>query len=107
MLHERAYPLVLEKTMLREECLMPRPSLVSLLSAPFAVFRRKKLLAHADVATLRNLHWKEFEELVAEAFRRIGYSVTGAGPISGDGVDLIATAPTEKVFVQCEQRHSA
>src|SRR2546423_10533770 len=51
-------------------------ALVLLIPAPFAAvrrYRRKQLLdAQSDLATIRNLHWQEFEKLVAEAFNRIG-----------------------------------
>lgn len=87
-------------------------ALAFLLPAPFAAVRRhrrKKLLdAQADLVTIRNLHWQEFEKLVAEAFNRIGYAVTEAGGSSAEGgVDLVATAPNEKILVQCKHWRAA
>ena len=72
-------------------------------------YRRRKLLdTQADIASIRKLHWKEFEKLVAEVFRRIGYTVVDAGTLSaGVAADLVATAPHEEVLVQCEHRRSA
>ena len=90
----------------------PFIALVCLIPAPFAGlrhYRRKKLLdTQADIASIRKLHWKEFEKLVAEVFRRIGYTVVDAGTLSaGVAADLVATAPHEEVLVQCEHRRSA
>ena len=50
-----------------------------LLAAPFAYFngrRKRKLLDdQQDVDSIKALGWKEFEELVAEAYRRQGFRV--------------------------------
>ena len=50
------------------------------------------------------LTWQDFEKLVAEAFRRDGYSVAenGCGGPDG-GVDLVLRRGNEKFFVQCKQ----
>ena len=90
----------------------PFIALICLIPAPLAGlrhYRRKKLLdTQADIASIRKLHWKEFEKLVAEVFRRIGYTVVDAGTLSaGVAADLVATAPHEEVLVQCEHRRSA
>jgi len=87
-------------------------ALVLLLPTPFAAmrrYRRKKLLdAQSDLATIRNLHWQEFEKLVAEAFNRIGYTVAEAGGSSAEGgIDLVATAANEKILVQCKHWRAA
>lgn len=89
----------------------PFIALICLIPAPFAGlrhYRRKKLLdTQADIASIQKLHWKEFEKLVAEVFRRIGYTVMDAGTLSaGVAADLVATAPHEEVLVQCEHRRS-
>jgi restriction system protein len=87
-------------------------ALLAALPAPFAFQRRqrrKKLLdAQADLDSIRNLHWQEFEKLVAEAFNRIGYGVAEApGELAERGVDLVATAGEEKIFVQCKHWREA
>lgn len=67
---------------------------------------RAKLLDDVDAARIRTMHWKEFDRLVCEVFRRIGYTITD-GTASKDGeVDFIATTATEKVLVQCDRRNS-
>lgn len=53
---------------------------------------------------LTNMTWKEFEQLVGEAFRLRGYSVieNGGGGADG-GIDLILKKGGEKFIVQCKQ----
>lgn len=80
--------------------------------APFAAFRqirRKKLFeASADVESIRRLHWKQFEMLVAETLRRVGYRVVEQRrSLSDSGPDLIASSPDETLLVRCEHRRSA
>ena len=67
---------------------------VILIPAPVAAFnawrKRKLLLSQKDLNSVRSLSWREFEELVAEAYRRQGYTVienSGSGP--DDGIDLV------------------
>lgn len=56
----------------------------------------------ADV--LDGMSWQQFEQLVGEAFRLQGYSVseTGGGGADG-GVDLVLNKGGEKFLVQCKQ----
>jgi restriction system protein len=87
-------------------------ALVFLIPAPFAAYRRyrrKQLLdMQASLESIRNLHWKEFEKLVAEAFSRIGYSVAEArGSAREAGIHLIANAVNERIFVQCKHWRAA
>jgi restriction system protein len=87
-------------------------ALVFLIPAPFVAYgryRRKQLLdKQANLESIRNLHWKEFEKLVAEAFGRIGYSVAEARGSSREaGIHLIASAANEKIFVQCKHWRAA
>lgn len=87
-------------------------ALLFLIPAPFAAYqrhRRKKLLdTHADLGRIRDLHWREFEALVAEAFSRIGYRVTvGPGSSSAGEINLVATAANEKILVQCKHWRAA
>jgi hypothetical protein len=65
----------------------------------------KRLSAHPDL--VRNLHWRDFEALIAELFRRDGFEVT-ATPSRGDkGVDLFAARRTGLgtllYVVECKQ----
>ncbi len=49
------------------------------------------------------MNWREFEELVGEAYRRQGYAVEenqGAGP--DEGIDLVLTKGGDLVLVQCK-----
>jgi restriction system protein len=89
--------------------------LLCLIGAGLSASRRQaRLKLVADVAqskaadALDGMSWREFEMLVAEAFRLQGYRVleTGGGGADG-GVDLVLTkaAPgsAEKFLVQCKQ----
>lgn len=78
-----------------------------LLVAPFAFFnsRRKanQLDKQRNINTVRDLHWRNFEELVAEAFRRQGYRVTEGGYGADGGIDLVLRKGNEVILVQCKQ----
>lgn len=80
-------------------------------AAVVAAFRgreRAKLLdVQYDLNSVKALDWRQFERLVAEAYRRLGFRVrvTGQGGADG-GVDLILTRASEKVIVQCKQWRS-
>ena len=70
-----------------------------------ATITRKLTFASAkDIEAIRAMSWREFETLVAEAYRRQGYSVeeTGGGGADG-GIDLILRGKGQKVIVQCKQ----
>jgi restriction system protein len=88
----------------------PLFAITFLLAAPFAFFngRRKcKLLDdQQDIDSINALSWKEFEELVAEAYRRQGFRVieNGFGPDGGVDVKLIKGNQT--TLVQCKQWRS-
>lgn len=83
---------------------------IFLLAAPFAFFnirRKRKLLDdQQDIYSIKALSWKEFEELVAEAYRRQGFRVieNGFGPDGGVDVKLIKNNQT--TLVQCKQWRS-
>jgi restriction system protein len=50
------------------------------------------------------MSWREFEQLVGEAFRQRGYQISensGGGP--DGGVDLVLRKGSEKWLVQCKQ----
>jgi len=78
-----------------------------LLPAPISAFnswRKRKLLDdQKNIQSIRNLTWREFEELVAEAYRRQGYTVienTTAGADGGIDVKLMKDGHTH--LVQCK-----
>ncbi|MCC6542988.1 MAG: restriction endonuclease [Nitrospirae bacterium] len=86
----------------------PIIALLLLIPAPISVinsWRKRKLLDKQEsIDTVRNLNWKEFEELVGEAYRRQGYTVyenTSAGP--DGGIDLTLKKNGELILVQCKQ----
>ncbi|MDQ1062666.1 restriction endonuclease [Stenotrophomonas sp. SORGH_AS_0282] len=68
--------------------------------------RRRRILLET-CTTLESLAapgWRQFEQLVGEAFRRQGYVVeeTGLGGADG-GIDLVLRKDTQRVLVQCKQ----
>lgn len=70
--------------------------------------RRKKLYhnieSRSDVAALSEISWQDFEGLVAEYYRRNGFTVGqegGNGP--DDGIDLVLRKNKGLYLVQCKQ----
>ena len=55
----------------------------------------------ADV--LDGMTWQQFERLVGEAFRLLGYRVMETGGSADGGVDLVLNKDGEKHLVQCKQ----
>lgn len=88
---------------------IPAPYIASLilLAAPFAFLntRRKaiQLDSQRNIQTVRDLHWRNFEELVAEAYRRQGYRVTEGGYGADGGIDLELRKDGHLTLVQCKQ----
>lgn len=83
-------------------------SLVLLLPAPFSYLdsrRKRKLLnKQSDLDSIRSLSWKEFEELVGEAYRRKGYSVIENHGVGSDGgIDLRLNKVGNLFLVQCKR----
>jgi restriction system protein len=83
-------------------------SIVLLFPAPFALYDslRKKVLLdrQSDLDSIKSLSWKEFEELIAEAYRHKGYSVIEnykSGP--DGGIDLVLKKSGNHVLVQCKR----
>jgi len=90
----------------------PLVALVLLLPAPIAAlnsWRKRRLLdSQKGIDSIRALGWREFEELVGEAYRRQGYTVienNSAGP--DEGIDLVLKKDGGLVLVQCKQWKSA
>lgn len=83
-------------------------AILCLLAAGFSALqgmsRRKLLDNQAGIQSILSLSWREFEQLVGEAFRRQGYDVaeTGGGGADG-GVDLVLLGHGETVLVQCKR----
>ncbi len=60
--------------------------------------------SRADVASLNEMSWGEFETLVAEHFKRKGFEVAREGGSGPDGgIDLVLRKGREKRLVQCKQ----
>jgi restriction system protein len=77
---------------------------LSIGSAIRAVFARKLLDRQSSMDSIRSLSWQQFEILVAEAFRRRGYSILengGGGP--DGGVDVVLHKRGQEFLVQCKQ----
>jgi restriction system protein len=90
----------------------PIVALILLIPAPIAAlnsWRKRRLLdSQKGIDSIRALSWREFEELVGEAYRRQGYGVienTSAGP--DEGIDLVLKKNGGLVLVQCKQWKSA
>lgn len=88
--------------------LAPVVAFFLLIPAPISAFhawRKRQLLDNQkNIESIRRLNWKEFEELVAEAYRRKGYSVTenyGAG--ADGGIDIRLEKDGHVHLVQCKQ----
>lgn len=67
--------------------------------------RRSRLLAtRTDLASIASLSWREFEQLVGQAFRQQGFLVaeTGQGGADG-GVDLVLRRDGRVSLVQCKR----
>jgi restriction system protein len=86
----------------------PSISLCLLCLAAFSGLRAsvnsRMLRQQAVLDSLCRLSWKQFEDLVGEAYRRQGYAVkeiVGGG--ADDGVDLILTRNGETTLVQCKR----
>ena len=96
-------------SMVFKAVVIPAPYIagVILLAAPFAFLntRRKaiQLDTQRNIQTVRDLHWRNFEELVAEAYRRQGYRVTEGGYGADGGIDLELRKDGQLTLVQCKQ----
>ncbi|WDJ98194.1 restriction endonuclease [Xanthomonas campestris pv. incanae] len=78
--------------------------LAALLSYLGTRSRRHFLETRTSLESLAAGGWRQFEQLVGEAFRRQGYSVevTGLGGPDG-GIDLILRKEGRRTLVQCKQ----
>jgi len=66
-------------------------------------WRRLLVSKAANLPSLRQMGWPDFELLVGQAYRNQGYLVTERGGRQADGgVDLELTRGSERVIVQCK-----
>ncbi|OYU46328.1 MAG: restriction endonuclease [Burkholderiales bacterium PBB4] len=85
--------------------------LLCLAGAGLSAYRRRsraRLLANAtandSARVVDQMAWREFEQLVGEAFRRQGFAVAELGGTGPDGgVDLELSKGGERFLVQCKQ----
>jgi restriction system protein len=81
---------------------------ILLFQALLASLRKNKeasiLRNHRTVEEIRAMSWQDFERLVGQAYRKIGWRVeeTGLGGADG-GIDLVMHRGREKVIVQCKR----
>jgi len=66
--------------------------------------RRRLLETQTGLDSIRALSWRQFEQLVGEAFRRQGYTVqeNGLGGADG-GIDLLLRKEGKLTLVQCKR----
>lgn len=65
--------------------------------------RRNLLDTRSDLESLRTMNWRELEQLVSEAYRRLGFQVEGNGQRGADGgVDLLLRRNGQITLVQCK-----
>lgn len=71
----------------------------------FNSLRKRKLLnQQTDLESIKSLSWKEFEELVGEAYRRKGYLVVeNHGTGADGGIDLRLRKSGNLILVQCKR----
>jgi restriction system protein len=81
-----------------------------ILSAGSAIraWSRARLLRNVqDIDSVRKITWQNFERLIGEVYRRLGYRIeeTGQGGADG-GIDLVIRKHGKTMLVQCKQwRH--
>lgn len=87
--------------------LAPLTLLIAAMVSGLVKRKRTRLLAQAeartDAAPLRQLSWREFEQLVGAHFERRGYTVSFTPEGADGGVDVIARKGSETFLVQCKQ----
>jgi restriction system protein len=80
----------------------------AVISAFNATRKRKQLDRQSGIGSIRQLSWRHFEELVAEAYRRRGYRVVENTTAGADGgIDLRLERNGSRLLVQCKQWRSA
>ncbi len=79
-------------------------AIAALSSAASRRARRKLLEQQTDLDSIRDLPWDDFEHLVGEAYRRLGYHVreTGSDDRHG-GADLVLRKRGQTTLVECKR----
>jgi len=82
-----------------------------LIPIPFSIFnswRKRELVdRQRGLQSIQTLCWKQFEELVAEAYRRKGYTVMENPGVGADGgIDIRLQKDGQLRLVQCKQWQS-
>lgn len=89
--------------------IVPVAFIFGAIGSVFARAKRRKLIDDVASATrpgktVEGIGWQQFEQLVGEAFRRQGFSVSETGGNGPDGgIDLVLRKGSEKHLVQCKQ----
>lgn len=66
--------------------------------------KRRLLDEQTSLESIRNLTWEQFEELIAEYYRRRGYNVTeNERKFADGGVDVRLNKDGSTILVQCKQ----
>lgn len=73
------------------------------MAMPFRIMDSLRLRRVRGLRDIQAMHWRELEWLVAEAYRRQGYTVRETPDGPDGGVDLILVKNGEKTLVQCKQ----
>lgn len=69
--------------------------------------RNALLDGQRSLATIKALSWQAFEQLVGNAYQRLGYHVTETGQGGADGgIDLLLKKDGQIVLVQCKKWNS-
>jgi restriction system protein len=77
---------------------------IAVISALRSLANRRMLDRQTGIDSLRALPWKQFEDLLGEAYRRQGYKVTEAlGGGADGGVDLVLQRSGKVTLVQCKR----
>lgn len=82
-------------------------SVIFVVPAIISVFRtarkRRMLDRQSGIESIRSLPWKQFEELLGEAYRRQGFAVIeNPGKGADGGIDLTIRRGAETYLVQCK-----
>jgi restriction system protein len=82
--------------------------LLPAIASIFIASRKRRLLDQQEgIESIRSLSWKQFEELLGEAYRRSGYIVEENLSSGADGgVDLRIQRGGKRYLVQCKQWRS-
>ncbi len=78
-------------------------ALFSAISAAKNKARYVNTMALGNAAAVKDLTWREFEELVAQHFRELGYTAATNTPGPDGGIDIKLTKGRELFLVQCKQ----